>query len=395
LTTRAVTNVVVAAFGLLCLNAAPARAQQPIQDVISFLLTNQAVVTGDVVKDAESVAITRDTLTRSLLNELTTLPLASSSSAFIYRFNPVLGTIDRASDNFGPFFTERSLTTGRRNASLGITVHVARYDTLDGHDLRDGSFVTTANQFRDEPEPFETDTLTLRLDTRTVTLLGSVGLTDRLDIGGAVPVVSLSLDGLRISTYRGARFLQATATATAVGFGDVAIRSKLRLVGQRLAAAALIGELRLPTGRERDLLGAGEASMRALFSASFQPRRFAIDGNVGVAVGGISRELDYRASASLSVSPRMTIVGELLGRRIADLGVIAEARAPHPTTAGVDTTRLISAGDDTSTAAVLAGLKWNAFGAALMNANVTWSLTDRGLRAPLIARLGVDFAFVR
>ena len=91
-------------------------------------------------------------------------------------------------------------------------------------------------------------------------------------------------------------------------------------------------------------------------SGSFQPNRFAIDGNVGFAVGGISRELDYRASASLSASQRMTIVGELLGRRIANLGVIVEGRAPHPTIAGADTIRLIAAGDQTSTAAVLGGV---------------------------------------
>ena len=395
MTTKAVAIAAISTIGVLCVGAAPARAQQPLQEVLSFLLTNQAVATGDFVKDAQSAAITRDTITRSLLNELTTLPLASSSSAFIYRLNPVLGTIDRVSDNFGPFFTERSLTTGRGNASLGITLHSASYDTLDGHELRDGSFVTTANQFRDEPAPFEADTLTLRVDARTVTLLGNVGITDRLDIGAAVPVVALSLEGLRISTYRGARFLQATATATATGLGDVAVRSKLRLIGQRTAAAALIGELRLPAGRKQDLLGSGEVSMRTLVSGSYQPRRFAIDGNVGLAVGGISRELDYRASASLSASQRLTIVGELLGRRIAHLGVIAEGRAPHPTIAGVDTMRLIATGDEKSTAALLAGVKWNAFGAALVNANVSWSLTDRGLRAPFIARVGVDFAFVQ
>jgi len=395
LTTRAGATVVISTIAALCLSATPARAQQSLQDVLSFLLTNQAVATGDFVKDAQSAAITRDTITRSLLNELTTLPLASSSSAFIYRLNPVLGTIDRASDNFGPFFTERSLTSGRRNASLGLAVHFARYSTLDGHDLRDGSFVTTANQFRDEPRPFETDTLTLRVDTRTVTLLGNVGITDRLDFGAAVPVVSLSLEGLRISTYRDVRFLQATATATATGLGDVAVRSKLRLFGQPRAAAALIGELRLPTGRTEDLLGAGEMSMRTLVSASFQPGRFAIDGNAGFAVGGISRELDYRASASVSVSPRMTIVGELLGRRIGDLGVIVQGRAPHPTIAGVDTIRLIAAGDNTSTASMLAGVKWNAFGAALVNASVSWPLTDRGLKANTIARVGLDFAFVQ
>src|SRR6478735_9278876 len=95
---------------LLCVR--PAEAQDSLVDTLSFLLTTQAVATGDFVKDRQSAEVTRDTIERLLLIELTTTPLSSSSGGFSYRFNPAIGTVERATGNFGPFFTERSLTIG-------------------------------------------------------------------------------------------------------------------------------------------------------------------------------------------------------------------------------------------------------------------------------------------
>ena len=222
--------------------AAPVSAQQPIADVLSFLLTNQAVPTGDFVKDAESSAVTKEALTRLLLVELTTLPLNSSSAAFTYRPNAALGTIQRGSESFGPFFTERSLTAGRRRGSIGMTVQSVQYTNLDQYDLRDGSFLVTANQFRDEPQPFDVETLRLALGSTTVTFAGNVGVTDRLDVGVAVPIVRLTLEGSRVNTYRGARLLQATAVATTIGLADMAVRAKFRC--ELIAEPDIIGRHR-------------------------------------------------------------------------------------------------------------------------------------------------------
>jgi hypothetical protein len=38
-------------------------------------------------------------------------------------------------------------------ASFGITFQHLRFDSLDGRNLRDGSFVTTANGFRTKRRP--------------------------------------------------------------------------------------------------------------------------------------------------------------------------------------------------------------------------------------------------
>ena len=244
-------------------SASPATAQAPLTDLLSFLLTNQWVETGDFAKDTEAAIVTRDTMTRLLQVELATLPISASSAGFVYRLNPALGTVERASESFGPFFTERALTAGRRQASFGAGFSMMRFTHLDDRDLRDGQFLTSANQFRDEQAPFDIETLTLELESRTTTLFGNVGLTDRMDISVAVPFVSVSMAGERWNTYRGASVLQASTVAQADGLGDIAVRTKYRLTGERAGGLAVVGEVRLPSGRSEDLLGAGRAAYRA------------------------------------------------------------------------------------------------------------------------------------
>jgi hypothetical protein len=318
-------------------------AQESLSETLSFLLTTQSVPTGDFVKDQQSAEITRDTIGRLLLTELTTTPLSSSSGGFTYRFNPEIGTVERASESFGPFFTERSLTVGTGRMSIGAQAQVARYSRLDNYSLRDGTFVTTANQFRDESRPFDVESLTLELSSTTVTLFGNVGLHDRIDLGLAVPFVWLSLEGTRLNVYRGRSLLQASATAQATGFGDVAVRGKFNLFTRGGAGLAVIEEVRLPTGREEDLLGTGEMSFRTVLIASSASGPVEAHGNFGTTVGGLSNAFDYRGAVTMSPVPHLTLVGELLGRHIPDLGSLEQERVPHPQLSGVDTIRLVSA----------------------------------------------------
>ena len=187
---------------------------------------------------------------------------------------------------------------------------------------------------------------------------------------------------------------QATADATATGLGDIAVRSKLRLLGQHGTGVAVVGDLRLPTGRKKDLLGAGTPSFRALASGSIESGHVAVDLNGGFTAGGVTDEINYRGALSLSPSPHVTLVGEFLGRRIADLGTITESRAPHPTIAGVDTIRLITTGTNLHTAVAVAGFKWNVFGGWLINGNVSAPVTNGGLRSRITPRIGVEYTLL-
>jgi hypothetical protein len=397
MTTRLLATTIAA----LAITAGAAQAQTSsaqqttVQDILGFLVTNQGVQTSDFDKDREAAEATRATLTRALVSSIATVPVSTSSGGFTYRFNPALGTAERASETFGPFYVERALTAGAGQASFGMNFQYSRFESIDGNNLRDGSFVTVANQFTDEPQPFDVERLTLNISTKTATFFGNVGVTDRVDVGAAVPLVRLDISGSRINTYRGATALLATAAASTAGFGDIALRTKVRLTPDGPGAVAAGVEARLPTGREEDLLGAGSFAMRFIGLASYESGPTSFYGNFGVGTGGIGDEVSYGAAAAVAASPTVTVVGEFLGQRIAGLQRIAPVVAPHPRIRGVNTTRLMPSGDDQTTAFGVAGVKWNVSGTWLLHASVLFPLTDRGLTTMITPTIAFDYSFAR
>ena len=244
------------------------------------------------------------------------VPSPSSSRTF----NPGLGTVERASRSFGAFFVERAVTGGRGRASAGVTFRFSSFGRLDGFDLRDGSFVTTANQFVDEAAPFDQESLTLRVRTTTATGFVNVGLSDRLDLSVAVPVVWLSLEGERVDDFRGRRTVQASASADIAGIGDVAVRGKWRVGGERGSGVALGGEIRLPTGREEDLLGSGKVSFKGQAIASVEGPVAGVSFNAGYAGGGVATQFDYGVGMTLAPASRFTLTWEAFGAHVARRG---------------------------------------------------------------------------
>lgn len=375
----------------------PAASQPPetVQDLLGFLVTNQGVDTSDFDRDREAAEATRATLTRALLASIAQVPMTTASSGFTYRLNSMLGTNERASQTFGPFFVERALTSGAGQASFGAALQYARFDRLDGNDLRRGDLVTVANRFVDEADPFDVEALTLAISTQTTTLFGSVGITDRLDLSAAVPIVALSITGTRENIYRGRALLQTRGRARTVGFGDVAIRSKLRLSPEGSLHAAAAVEVRLPTGRTEDLLGAGEAALRVMGIGSAELGAASVHGNIAVGGGGLGREWSYAGAVAVAATPRLTLTGELLARRSRGTARIAEVLAPHPRLIDVATIRLVPVGDDRTAAFAVAGLKWNVGGTWLLQGNVLFPVLDIGLTARVTPMLTLDYAFTR
>lgn len=370
-----------------------AQAQDTVSDIIGFLVTNQAVVTSDFERDRAAAEAARDAITRALLINLTSMPLATSSSGFLYRLNPQLGTVERATQSFGSFFVERALTAGAGRASLGVSASTSAFDQLDGRNLRDGSLVTVANQFRDEATPFDTESLTLRIRSSTMTLFGSVGVMDRFEIGAAIPFVSLEIDGSRTNVYRGTPFLQASGSASSSGIGDIALRAKYTLVAAGNGSVAAAGEVRLPTGDADNLLGAGSTSYRVMAIGSLERGALALHGNTGLVRGGVSDEWTWAGAASIAAHPRVTISGEVIGRHVSALHDVSLASAPHPTISGVDTLRLVAGADGTTLASAVAGVKWNVGGTLVVGGHLVFPLVKHGLTSPLTPTFGLEYAF--
>jgi hypothetical protein len=384
-------RVLLIGTGTLWLQAVVVSAQS-VSDVLTFLVTNQSVPTGNTARDRNAAQATADTIGRALLANLATLPAPSTSGAFLYRLNPELGTVERATQTFGPSFVERAQTIGRKQVSLGLAFQYLRFDSLDGRNLRDGSLVTTANKFVDETTPFDADRLTLNIDANVATVYGTVGVTDHLDVSVLVPLVSLQVSGTRLDNYRGQTFTQATASSHAVGVADLIVRSKYALYNGGADSLAAAVDVRLPTGREIDLLGAGTASTKFSGIGSLENGRLSASVNAGVAVGGLANEINYDGAVAVAASPRLTLAGELLGRWIDGPGNVVDITTPHPTLAGVQTIRLMPDASALNMVTLVPGFKWNVSDTWVLAVNVTIPLTTAGLTARVTPFIGLDYA---
>ena len=375
--------------------AGTVRAQSTVQDALAFLVTNQSVDTGSVERDSAAAAATSRTISRAVLVNLATLPVSSTSGAFAYRLNPALGTVERSTQTFGPMFVDRAVAASAGTAGVGVTFQHLHFTALDGRNLRNGSLVTTAHQFVDEPEPFDIDRLTLEMDADIATVYGSVGLGHGLDVGAAVPIVWMRMNGSRVNTYRGREFTQATAQATAVGLADVLVRGKATLFEEDGASLAAAVDVRLPTGREADLLGAGAASVRVAALGSLEGPTTAAHANIGIARGGLASEITYGAAVAVAATPVVTIGVEAFGRSVDTPGDIVTMAQPHPSLAGVETLRLLPGTRRLTTLAVAPGIRWNVTDTWVLVGTVGLPLLRGGLRAPLLPFAGLEYSMGR
>jgi opacity protein-like surface antigen len=386
---------VLAILGVLAIALpAPARAQsQSATDIVGFLMLNQAVPTADFERDRAAADTARETIVNALLVNLTSVPLSTSSGGFVYRINELLGTAERAGDTFGPFFVERALTPGKSHPSFGVSASTTSFTELDGKKLRDGTLLTISNQFRDETTPFDTERLTLKIRSSGMTFFGSLPITDSFEIGAALPLLRLGLDGARITVHRDTTLAQASGSATASGLGDLALRGKYVFLDEEGFGVAAAAELRAPTGDRDNLLGAGEAGYKISGLASYEPSHFAIHLNLGVAGGGVSNEVSLGAAALMAVNPRVTLSGEMLARRVSELRDLDLVAAPHPTIVGVDTYRLTAGKGENTALQLVAGLKWNVASTMVLGGHVRWSATHSGLTATLTPTVAFEYAF--
>ena len=383
--------IVVIAIGLSIVPAGTADAQQSIGDVLSFLVTNRSIPTADFDRDEQAALATRDTIAKLLSLELATLP-SSSGGGFTYTMDPSLGTVIRSSDSFGPVYTERSLMAGRGQASFGMSYRTTMFESIDGRNLRDGTLVSTASILRGSPAPFDVETVSLRIRTDAMTLTGTVGITDRFDVTAGLPFIRLTLQGERLDTYRGTALLQATGSASAAGVGDLVVRAKYNVVNGP-SGMAVGAEVRLPTGKEEDLLGAGRASITPRVIGSYEYDRVGLHGEVGYSFLGVAESLGYAGAVTVVAAPRLTVIGEILGRRFESLGSLVETTEPHPRLAGVDTIRLTSSGEPTHRIVLATGVKWNVASTWLLSVNVLKPLTDVGLNATWVPSVTFDYWF--
>jgi hypothetical protein len=173
------------------------------------------------------------------------------------------------------------------------------------------------------------------------------------------------------------------------------VYAKYNVLRHHASGLAVGLEARLPTGDDHNLLGTGRTTVTPRFIASIERQRATFHGNVGYGFDNLSRELTYNGAATFASSNHLTLIGELVGRRLDSLGRLTYTVTPNPTLTNVDTIRLTSTSEQSARLVAVAGLKWNFRSTWLLTANVVRPMTDAGLNAPWTPTLTFEYSFAR
>src|SRR5262245_45321503 len=128
----------------------------------------------------------------ALVGQIVSLPLPSPASGFTYHFDSTLGVFQRTTQSFGPILAERAETIGAGRASIGFAYQRFTFDTVEGLDLRKipAVFQHDNAELRGGREDVVTTLNSIEATVNQATSFVTVGITDRLDISIAAPVVA-------------------------------------------------------------------------------------------------------------------------------------------------------------------------------------------------------------
>ena len=393
-----------------------------------------------------------------LTTQLANFPLGSSTGGFTYSFDEQSGLYTRNTTSFGPAFTERAATIGRKKLSIGVNYQHTSFDSFGGENLQDGSisFYLPHTDCCSPAAPppslqtpgFESDlmqaTLRLKASTDTVAMFANYGVTDRFDVGLALPITHVDLDAqvdatiLRLSSTDNTlvhTFVEGqdvpekifSDAGSATGLGDVVVRTKYNFLRSTNTWMSLGFDLRLPSGDADNLLGLGTTQGKFILIASSNNERLSPHVNLGFTVSGdgeaekvyqfdplgVSDEFNYAGGVEYVANPKLTILADILGRTLFGAGKVDLETKTFPFRAGTGSTpataplqtssinpltgqpyeQLGLRDGDLNLVLGSAGFKYNAGTNLLLNANILFPITNGGLRDTMTFAFGFEYAF--
>jgi hypothetical protein len=380
-------------------------------------------------------------LNTAIATQLTLLPIPSLASGFTYSFDRGAGVYTRSAQSFGPILSERAETIGQKKVLFGSTYQRFRFDHLDGQDLKElpvvfqHSHSDASNQPNGQPAEFEKDyvTTTNNLDLKIdqFTFFGTVGLTNRFDVSVAVPVLNVSLAASSNATINrlagpvtlpngttsqshffdpanpeGSTKATFNGKGSASGIGDVTLRFKGNVYRGEVMSVAVLTDVRLPTGKERDFLGSGAAGVKPYVAVSFGARKFAphvnlgyqwngkseLAGNIDTGVkGDLPNLFFYSAGTDIGVAKSLTVAVDLIGQRVSSIPRLFSSTFTATNGAKAPTINFRSEAYGINNFS--AGLKYNIAGQLLLTGNLLIQLDDGGLRQRVVPLIGLSYAF--
>jgi hypothetical protein len=378
--------------------------------------------------EAESNGALLGVFTSAIASNIANFPLSSTVSSETFRF--VGGVPTPTSNSFGPIFAERAQTLGRGRFDVGFSYSSFGFDRIRGAAMDDLqlTFVHENTDFpncdvifsgdcSDSGVPlFEHDVINLGMDLRIQAAIyafnATFGVLDWLDIGVAVPVVRLEIQGTSRAAVNPANvddiqhFFGGTPTdpvlsantsaeGSTTGLGDIAGRAKIRVLDSEGLDVALLGEVRVPTGRSEDFLGTGEASYRGMFIGSAALADFSPHMNFGFVGRGGDVESDafqFAVGFDQRLSEWATFVIDLLGDfKLEDpVGFPEPFVFDPPVVRTVERANVPNIRDDVLDGSV--GFKLRMQGGVVIWGNALIALNDGGMRSGATATFGFQYS---
>jgi hypothetical protein len=401
------------------------------------------------------------TVGSAIATQLAVLPIISPSSGFTYKYDRETGAFVRTTTSFGPIYAERAETVGRGKFMFGSSYQRFRFSTLDGNNLHNlpAVFQHVPNTGPGNiPEPYEADVITstnnITLNMDQTMLFGTVGITNRVDVSVAVPVVSTRMSAVsndQIIRVSGPTFTLAgtstvlqnphefdasgsqtksfSSTGSASGIGDITFRVKGQVLQRETFSVAAAVDVRTPTGDERQLLGAGAAGIRPYVIISAR-KKFSPHANLGyqwngksILAGNITgttvsedntgtvviqngpavkqslpAQFFYTFGLDVGVpSRRLTFALDYMGQVLHDAPRVFQTTvqtANIPGGTGTLTLPTISGGKDNVVLSTgSAGFKYNVFNNVLLTGNILFRLDDKGLRQNVTPLAALTYSF--
>jgi hypothetical protein len=363
----------------------------------------------------------------ALVSQLVSVPLPSPGGGFTFEFDPSLGVFQRTTQSFGPILADRAETIGARRVSVGYAFQRFTFDSVEGISLSrvPAVFTHDSAQLRGGREDVVTTLNSIGADVNQSTLFVTMGVSDRVDVSLAVPIVATDLrivSAARIQRLGTTNelthfFRQAdggvgtdrlfTAIGSAAGLGDLMVRMKATALTGEKNGLAFGVDVRLPTGDEMNLLGSGTTGVQpfAIWSGTFKALSPHVNagyrwngssvlaGNPATGESGdFPDQVNYNAGADVAVTAKLTVAFDVLGRYIIDAERL-RSETFHALDGRSTFPNIVFARDSYNAVSGSIGLKGNLFGRLLMDVNLLFALDNNGLRDKVTPLVGLEYSF--
>ncbi len=400
---------------------------------LAYLIPNLFGNSGIVLPNADHAAHFTSALqsnfgpfSTSLVSQLSSLPIPSPASGFVFSFDKSLGVYSQSTQSFGPIYAERAETLGKNKFFVGFSYQNFSFDKLDGISLKR---VPSVFQHQPTGDPnYVKDVITTNnsFDVKfgQQAAFFTYGLTDRFDISVALPFNSARLEAVsdakiqRIGTasepdvhYFDTPFGDRTErtfarSGSASGLGDVVVRAKATALQFKNGGLAVGLDARMPTGDVYDFLGSGAYGFRPFLALSFRKGNFSphvnaayqwngksiLAGNIQTgATGDLPDQVQYVLGFDYGVTKKFTLAIDYMGQR--QLNAKRVSLTSYRAANGSVFPQIAITDTSFQQNSLATGFKVNPIASLLVSFNLLFALDDNGLRDQITPLIGLSYTF--